>query len=81
MRAADYVPGSPATYVRDVEPGGWDRHFTLARRMGTSVKMIDRAYGHLVAGAYERELLDAFDERQSPAVGRYLDALEGQHSA
>ena len=37
--------------------------FTLARRMGTSVKMIDRTYGHLVAGAdaYERELLDAFD--------------------
>jgi len=28
--------------------------------MGTSVKMIDRTYGHLVAGAdeYERELLD-----------------------
>ena len=38
--------------------------FTLARRMGTSVKMIDRTYGHLVAGAdaYERELLDAFDD-------------------
>jgi len=31
---------------------------TLARRMGTSVKMIDRTYGHLVAGAdaHEREL-------------------------
>jgi hypothetical protein len=28
------------------------------------VKMIDRTYGHLVAGAdaYERELLDAFDQ-------------------
>jgi integrase len=39
--------------------------FTLARRMGTSVKMIDRTYGHLVAGAdaYERELLNAFDSR------------------
>ena len=37
--------------------------FTLARRMGTSVAMIDRTYGHLAAGAddYERELLDAFD--------------------
>jgi integrase len=36
--------------------------FTLARRMGTSVTMIDRTYGHLVAGAdaYERELLHAF---------------------
>ena len=47
--------------------------FTLARRMGTSVKMIDRTYGHLVAGAdeYERELLDAFDAR--PAAS--LDAL------
>jgi integrase len=57
--------------------------FTLARRMGTSVKMIDRTYGHLVAGAdaYERELLDAFDERQPRAVGRYLDALDGQDAA
>jgi hypothetical protein len=50
--------------------------FTLARRMGTSVKMIDRTYGHLIGGAdiYERELLDAFDEGRSPAVGRYVDA-------
>ena len=34
--------------------------------MGTSVKMIDRTYGHLVAGAdaYERELLDTFDARR-----------------
>jgi integrase len=49
--------------------------FTLARRMGTSVKMIDRTYGHLVAGAdtYERELLDAFDRGSKP-LGRYLDA-------
>ena len=47
--------------------------FTLARRMGTSVKMIDRTYGHLVAGAdaYERELLDAFDARPIAS----LDAL------
>ncbi len=57
--------------------------FTLARRMGTSVKMIDRTYGHLVAGAdvYERELLDAFDERQQEAVGRYLDVLETRDAA
>ena len=43
--------------------------FTLARRMGTSVKMIDRTYGHLVAGAdaYERELLDAFDAASGTA--------------
>jgi integrase len=49
--------------------------FTLARRMGTSVKMIDRTYGHLVAGAdaYQRELLDAFDQGSKP-LGRYLDA-------
>jgi integrase len=47
---------------------------TLARRMGTSVKMIDRMYGHLVAGAdaYERELLDAFDATAGPA-GRHVD--------
>jgi integrase len=55
--------------------------FTLARRMGTSVKMIDRTYGHLVAGAdaYERELLDAFDERTD--CGRAVDALEAQDAA
>src|SRR3954471_19437587 len=43
--------------------------FALARRMGTSVKMIDRTYGHLVAGAdaYERELLDAFDKTRREA--------------
>ena len=57
--------------------------FTLARRMGTSVKMIDRTYGHLVAGAdaYERELLDAFDEAQSRSLGRAVDAHEGQDAA
>jgi integrase len=56
--------------------------FTLARRMGTSVKMIDRTYGHLVAGAdaYERVLLDAFDTRQA-TVGRYLDALDARDAA
>ena len=50
--------------------------FTLARRMGTSVKMIDQTYGHLVSGAdvHERELLDAFDEGRSGPVGRDLDA-------
>jgi integrase len=50
--------------------------FTLARRMGTSVKMIDRTYGHLVAGAdaYERELLDAFDRAQGNGDGRCVGA-------
>jgi integrase len=39
--------------------------FSLARRMGTSVEMIDRTYGHLApdAESYERELLDAFDAK------------------
>jgi integrase len=57
--------------------------FTLARRMGTSVKMIDRTYGHLVAGAdaYERELLDAFDARPSGELGRAVDALEAEDAA
>src|SRR3954463_11769390 len=52
--------------------------FTLARRMGTSVKMIDRTYGHLVAGAdaYERELLDAFDIRRG-AFGHVVDTEAG----
>jgi integrase len=57
--------------------------FTLARRMGTSVKMIDGTYGHLIAGAdiYERELLDAFDEGRSAAVGRYVDAEDAVDAA
>jgi integrase len=57
--------------------------FTLARRMGTSVKMIDATYGLLIAGAdiYERELLDAFDEGRSAAVGRFSDAEEAADAA
>lgn len=37
--------------------------YTLARRMGTSVSMIDKTYGHFARDAedYERDLLDAFD--------------------
>ena len=40
--------------------------FSLARRMGTSVQMIDRTYGHLAPDAeeYERSLLDAYDARE-----------------
>jgi len=49
--------------------------FTLSRRMGTSVAMIDRTYGHLAAGAddYERDLLDAFDRRPE-SNGRCMGA-------
>lgn len=38
--------------------------FTLSRRMGTSLRQIDRTYGHLVKGAVDRELelLEAFDD-------------------
>ena len=44
--------------------------------------MIDRAYGHLVAGAdsYERELLDAFDAGRSGPNGRYFGG-EGEQDA
>jgi integrase len=46
--------------------------FTLARRMGTSLKMIDKTCGHLAANAddYERELLDAYDAAQEDGNGR-----------
>ena len=39
--------------------------FTLARRMGTSVQMIDSTYGHLAQDAedQDRGLLDAYDAR------------------
>jgi len=37
--------------------------FALAKRMGTSVQMIDDTYGHLMSDSSEREigLLDDFD--------------------
>lgn len=43
--------------------------FTLARRMGTSVEMINRTYGHLTEDAddVERDLLDAYDKSQAAA--------------
>jgi hypothetical protein len=49
--------------------------FTLSSRMGTSVEMIDRTYGHLAPDAeeYERGLLDAFDARELEAYGHGLD--------
>jgi hypothetical protein len=45
--------------------------FSLSRRMGTSVEMIDRTYGHLAPDAegYERGLLDAYDSREIAAEG------------
>ena len=50
--------------------------FTLLRRMGTSVEMIDRTYGHLAPDAeeYERGLLDAFDSNNVDR-GRRLPPL------
>jgi hypothetical protein len=49
--------------------------FTLARRMGTSVKMIDQTYGHLITGAdvHERDLLDAFDATHGGPFGHVVD--------
>lgn len=40
--------------------------FTLSRRMGTSLAMIDATYGHLAPDADERErlLLDAYDSEE-----------------
>ena len=41
--------------------------FTLARRMGTSVQMIDETYGHLARDAddQDRDVLDAYDTGNS----------------
>ncbi|HZR96728.1 MAG TPA: tyrosine-type recombinase/integrase [Gaiellaceae bacterium] len=49
--------------------------YTLARRMGTSVKMIDETYGHFARDAedYERDLMDAYDAK--------LDAEDEARSA
>ena len=39
--------------------------FLLARRMGTSIAMIDRTYGHVLSDSAdaERDLLDRYDGR------------------
>ncbi len=44
--------------------------FTLSRRMGTSLAMIDQTYGHLARDAEESERaqLDAFDQRAREAA-------------
>jgi hypothetical protein len=48
---------------------------SLARRMGTSVDMIDRTYGHLAPDAedHERRLLDAYDDRARGAAVGFTD--------
>lgn len=45
--------------------------FTLSRRMGTSLAMIDQTYGHLAPDADERErvLLDTYDAATTAAGG------------
>jgi integrase len=60
------------TYATDCIAAGLPL-FTLARRMGTSLRMIEATYGHLATDAASRELdiLDAYDEEQ---IGRVLDA-------
>jgi hypothetical protein len=46
--------------------------------MGTSVRMIDKTYGHLAPDAdeYELGLLDAFDARISSANGHLSDTAK-----
>ena len=54
--------------------------FTLARRMGTSVQMIEQTYGHLADDTEEWELerLSAFDAEMD---GRTMDAVTGDDSS
>ena len=48
--------------------------FTLARRMGTSVAMIDQTYGHLARDAedQDRGLLDAYDSATRNGTGHVV---------
>jgi hypothetical protein len=55
--------------------------FTLALRMGTSVKMLDQTYGHLITGADVHELLDAFDGRGAEPFGHVLDTEAAEDAA
>jgi hypothetical protein len=79
LETTDGVPAEPPTLSTAVP--NWKRLaagvslFALSRRMGTSVEMIDRTYGHLTPDAeeYKRVLLDAFDARENEAFGHLLD--------
>jgi integrase len=60
--------------------------FTLARRMGTSVQMIDATYGHLAHDSedQDRGLLNAYDDHNGSighAVGTNRDDLEACEEA
>ena len=65
-------------HLRDILDRRWHVFFALARRMGTSLEMIDKTYGHLAPDAdeYELGLLDAFDARISAARGHLLDTAD-----
>jgi hypothetical protein len=78
-RGASARPRQPSGRV-STEPPEWDRAskfeacagvpvFTLARIMGTSVRMIERHYGALLDGAGARiaEALDALDAKRDRA--------------
>jgi hypothetical protein len=51
--------------------------------MGTSVKMIDQTYGHLITGADVREceLLDAFDQGAADRFGHVLGTEDEANAA
>ncbi|MCL2419622.1 MAG: site-specific integrase [Conexibacteraceae bacterium] len=57
--------------------------FTLARRMGTSVKMIDRTYGHLAHDAddHDREAMEEFDRAALGSNGHVAGTLDAGLSA
>lgn len=54
--------------------------FTLARRMGTSVQMIDATYGHLAHDAedQDRGLLDAYDGASKNGSGHVVGTISGE---
>lgn len=69
-----------AAHLRDVEPRGRDEHiFTLSRRMGMSVQMIDAPYGHLARDAEEQDrgLLDAYDGAAEEGRGHVVGTTSG----
>jgi integrase len=53
--------------------------FTLARRMGTSVQMIDATYGHLAHDAEDKDrgLLDAYDAASRNGRGHAVGTISG----
>jgi hypothetical protein len=79
MPITDAITDEWKAFQVDVEAIDLETLFSLSRRMGTSLEMIDRTYGHLApdAEAVELALLNAYDAK-TPTFGQLSGSGEGE---